>query len=226
MGMAEKTTSRGQMIETKIELLESMTAQVSNRRSRRWLNDRLLLELVPRLNAEEIRGLFAPPPWGDQMPTSAFCMTDFQDWETFRNIDMDREAVLLKSFGKPSKKGKGSNDSEKVIALTAWHRVGRRTREVLRRHIFSDIVQGYEECIKEFIRNNTDEDVMVLHVQDAFHRLLLHGVCEFYDLVSSTETRSDGAKMTTVKRKKSGSQQIPLHITMVAFLNATRQGIL
>jgi len=39
--------------------------QVRNRRSRRWLNDRLLMELVPRLNAEEIRGLFAPPPWGN-----------------------------------------------------------------------------------------------------------------------------------------------------------------
>ena len=23
------------------------------------------MELVPRLNAEEIRGLFAPPPWGN-----------------------------------------------------------------------------------------------------------------------------------------------------------------
>ena len=41
------------------------TLQVSNRRSRRWLNDRLLMELVPRLNAEEIRGLFAPPPFGN-----------------------------------------------------------------------------------------------------------------------------------------------------------------
>ena len=41
--------------------------QVSNRRSRRWLNDRLLFELVPRLNAEEIRGLFAPPPWGKHL---------------------------------------------------------------------------------------------------------------------------------------------------------------
>ena len=38
--------------------------QVSNRRSRRWMNDRLLIELVPRLHVEEIKGLFAPPPWG------------------------------------------------------------------------------------------------------------------------------------------------------------------
>lgn len=35
--------------------------QVRNRRSRRWLNDRLLMELVPRLNAEEIRGLSHSP---------------------------------------------------------------------------------------------------------------------------------------------------------------------
>lgn len=38
--------------------------QVSNRRSRRLINDRILLELVPRLSGDEIRGLFAPPPWG------------------------------------------------------------------------------------------------------------------------------------------------------------------
>lgn len=44
--------------------------QVSNRRSRRWVNDRILLELVPRLNAEEIRGLFAPPPWGTHIESS------------------------------------------------------------------------------------------------------------------------------------------------------------
>ena len=44
--------------------IDLMQQQVSNRRSRRWLNDRILMELVPRLDAQEIRGLFAPPPWG------------------------------------------------------------------------------------------------------------------------------------------------------------------
>ncbi|KAL2532716.1 Proteasome endopeptidase complex [Abeliophyllum distichum] len=41
--------------------------EVNNRISRRWLNDCLLMELVRPLNADEIRGLFAPPPWGDDM---------------------------------------------------------------------------------------------------------------------------------------------------------------
>lgn len=72
----ENSKSRGLAIEKKIEFLESLTGNVSNRRSRRWLNDRLLMELVPRLNAEEIRGLFAPPPWGEDVPLSPFCMTN------------------------------------------------------------------------------------------------------------------------------------------------------
>uniref|UniRef100_A0A5B7CAP7 R3H-associated N-terminal domain-containing protein n=1 Tax=Davidia involucrata TaxID=16924 RepID=A0A5B7CAP7_DAVIN len=87
----ENAKSRGLAIEKKIEFLESLTGKVSNRRSRRWLNDRLLMELVPRLNAEEIRGLFAPPPWGDDVPLSPFCMTNVGEWDKFRNIDMDKE---------------------------------------------------------------------------------------------------------------------------------------
>lgn len=48
-----------------VVFIDLMQQQVSNRRSRRWLNDRILMELVPRLDAQEIRGLFAPPPWGN-----------------------------------------------------------------------------------------------------------------------------------------------------------------
>ncbi|XP_071912246.1 uncharacterized protein [Coffea arabica] len=87
----ENEKCRGTDIEKKIEFLESLTGKVSNRRSRRWLNDRLLMELVPRLNAEEIRGLFAPPPWGDDVPLSPFSMTNIGEWDKFRTVDMDKE---------------------------------------------------------------------------------------------------------------------------------------
>jgi hypothetical protein len=51
--------------------------QVSNRRSRKWFNDRLLIELVPRLYVEEIKGLFAPPPWGKHQMPLWFTECDF-----------------------------------------------------------------------------------------------------------------------------------------------------
>jgi hypothetical protein len=39
------------------------------------MNDRLLIELVPRLHVEEIKGLFAPPPWGKLQMLLEFFLT-------------------------------------------------------------------------------------------------------------------------------------------------------
>ncbi|XP_073223829.1 uncharacterized protein [Cicer arietinum] len=165
-------------IEKKIEFLESITGKVTNRRSRRWLNDRLLMELVPRLNAEEIRGLFAPPPWGDEVPPSTFSRTNVEEWDRFRNIDMDKEVNIIHAFEKSLEKRKGHIDADKMAVLNGWHRVGCSTREALRRSSPSDLIEGYEECLRAFIIESTDGDVLELRIKDPFHRLLLHGVCE------------------------------------------------
>ncbi|KAF8392475.1 hypothetical protein HHK36_022817 [Tetracentron sinense] len=240
----ESIKSRGMLIEKKIDMLESMAGRVSNRRSRRWLNDRFLIELVPRLNAEEIRGLFAPPPWGDDVPLSAFCMTNVGGWDKFRNIDMDEEASMIEALKSSSRKKRGHIDADKVAVLNAWHRVDCQTREALRRSFLSELIEGYEECIRAFVKDSGEGDVLVLHVQDPFHRLLLHGVCEdasiplvsnscrilleqFYNLVSVTVTSSKNAnlsKMTRIKKKKSGSDSLP-NITLVHFLKMSKEGI-
>ncbi|WCJ21509.1 Phenazine biosynthesis-like domain-containing protein [Euphorbia peplus] len=175
---AEDAKSWGQSIEKKIEFLENLNGKVSNRRSRRWLNDRLLMELVPRLNADEIRGLFAPPPFGDDQPLSPFCMTNMGEWETFRNIDMDKQARIIDGLNRSSSpKSRGNVDDCKVAALNAWRRIDCRTREAIRRSFLTDLIQGYEACIRDFLQESDDE-VLALQVQDPFHRLLLHGVCE------------------------------------------------
>ncbi|KAF9605550.1 hypothetical protein IFM89_017569 [Coptis chinensis] len=142
----EKVKSRGVLIEKKIDFLENLAGKVSNRRSRRWLNDRLLIELVPRLDAEEIRGLFAPPPWGDSVPLSPFCMTNVGEWDSFRNIDMDEETSMIEALKGSSAKKKCHVDSEKMAALNAWYRVDCRTREALRRSFLSELIEGYEAC--------------------------------------------------------------------------------
>ncbi|KAL2935270.1 R3H domain-containing protein 4 [Bienertia sinuspersici] len=156
--------------------------QVGNRRSRRLLNDRLLMELVPRLNAEEIRGLFAPPPWGEEVPVSPFCMTNVGDWDKIRNIDMDKEANIMKSIRHGSPKQKSHANSDKMIVMNAWHKIDCRTREALRRSFLPELIESYENRIRTFIGNGNDSEVLMLQVQDPFHRLLLHGVCEVYFL--------------------------------------------
>ncbi|XP_027365318.1 uncharacterized protein LOC113872183 isoform X2 [Abrus precatorius] len=179
----------GMSIEKKIEFLESLTGKVTNRRSRRWLNDRLLMELVPRLNAEEIRGLFAPPPWGDEVPPSTFCMTNVEKWDRFRNIDMDKEVNIIHALENSLEKRKGHVDADKMAVLNGWHRVDCRTREALRRSSLSELIEGYEECVRGFITESADGGVLELRVQDPFHRLLLHGVCEIQRQISMAQSR-------------------------------------
>ncbi|KAG6400777.1 hypothetical protein SASPL_137620 [Salvia splendens] len=215
-----------------------LVSPVRNRRSRRWLNDRLLMELVPRLNAEEIRGLFAPPPWGEEGPPSAFCMTKVGEWDSFRNIDMDKEASIMESVEKSSSKRRDRQDADKVAVLTAWHRVDGRTREALRRCYLTDLVSGYEECVRSFVNDSRNKNVLVMHVQDPFHRLLLHGVCEisdtntnafvqFYNLVSTTVAQSKGGtptKTTKIKKKQSASSELLPKITLCNFLKMAKEG--
>ncbi|KAF2909502.1 hypothetical protein DAI22_11g030800 [Oryza sativa Japonica Group] len=136
--------SRGQMIERKIEVLEDMAAKVSNRRSRRWLNDRLLIELVPRLHVEEIKGLFAPPPWGEELPVSAFCRTSVGEWDAFRSIDMDVEARLVQQMKQSSTKQKNHLDRDELVALNSWHHIDRQTREAIKRNFLPDLLEIYE----------------------------------------------------------------------------------
>ncbi|KAL4361768.1 hypothetical protein GQ457_04G028270 [Hibiscus cannabinus] len=223
----ENDKSCGLSIEKKIELLESLAGKVTNRRSRRWLNDRLLMELVPRLNAEEIRGLFAPPPWGDDVPPSAFCMTNVGEWDKFRNIDMDKEANIIGALNGSSAKNKFHADGDKMAVLNAWRRIDCRTREALHRSFLSELIAGYEDCIRTFIKESGDGDVLTLQVQDPFHRLLLHGVSEFYNLVSVTVTQSKDAespKVTRIKKKKMGEIEVP-NITLSGFLKMSKEGI-
>lgn len=224
----ESGKSRGKLLERKIEVLENLAGKVSNRRSRRWLNDRLLIELVPRLNVEEIRGLFAPPPWGEETPLSAFSMTSAGDWDAFRSIDMEAQERIIKSLGKSSFKRKPHVDSEKAAALSAWHRVNCQTRDALKQSSFSDLVERFENCIRTFITESSEGDVLLLHIQDSFHRLLLHGVCQFYNLVSATTSAQKGAKLwhTTNVKKKSGCKEIPINVSLSEFLKMRKNGIL
>ncbi|OEL18559.1 hypothetical protein BAE44_0020424 [Dichanthelium oligosanthes] len=201
--------------------------KVSNRRSRRWLNDRLLIELVPRLHVEEIKGLFAPPPWGEEVPLSAFCKTSVDEWDAFRSIDMDAEARLMQHRKRSSEKQRTHVDEDELVALNAWHRIDRQTREAIKKNFLPDLLEIYEERVRTFIEDTSDKDVLVLNVQDPFQRLLLHGVCEFYNVTSTTTSSvRDGKPWKTTTIKKRQGTGVPSRITLVSFLRMKKNGSL
>ncbi|KAH0633711.1 hypothetical protein KY284_036497 [Solanum tuberosum] len=126
--------------------------------------------------------------------------------------------------GKTSKR-KSCVDNDKVAVLTAWHRVDCRTRDAIRRNFLPELVNNYEQCVRAFVKES-DRDVLVLRVQDPFQRLLLHGVCEFYNLISVTTSETEGSKavkMTRITKKKAGSTDLP-NITLCDFLKMAKEG--
>ncbi|GAY67844.1 hypothetical protein CUMW_259680 [Citrus unshiu] len=74
----EGAKSRGMSIEKKIEFLESLTGNVI---------------LFPNLQMITVM-LAIDGLEGDKVPPSPFCMTNYGEWDKFRNIDMDKEVVL------------------------------------------------------------------------------------------------------------------------------------
>lgn len=60
--------------------------------------DRLLRDMAGPMTAKDMESHFSPPPWGDEVKPS-FLSTLLQEsdvWDLFRNINMDKEARLLK----------------------------------------------------------------------------------------------------------------------------------
>ncbi|XP_027174151.1 uncharacterized protein LOC113773725 [Coffea eugenioides] len=125
--------------------------------------------------------------------------------------------MMIEALKGSGMKQKSRGDADKVAVLTAWHRVDCRTREAFRRSFLPELISGYEECIRDFVKETGDGGVLELNVQDPFRRLLLHGVCEFYNLVSVTVTQSKGTetlKMTRIRKKKAGDFELPNMVTL------------
>lgn len=217
--------------------------QISNRRYCRWVNDRLLRELAPPLDAEEIGGLFSPPPWGERDVLTPLeritgagnnCLSDMAAWEPFRNnVDMDMEEHMLKSLVKERPKKDESNVTGSMAAMKAWHTVDRRARDALRRNSHLPLVEAFEERILVYVKSADAGEVLTLEVQDPFHRLVLHGICEFYGLVSNTvskwEDTAGGFSLVTRthirKKKHPKSSDSVQPVRLVDFLSAMKNGV-
>lgn len=207
--------------------------KLSNRHYRRWMNDRLLRELAPPLDATEIGSLFAPPPWGEKSVASPFervsafgegSAHDVAAWEPFRNnVDMDAEANALQH--RTRHRGKLGNNA----ALVAWQGVSHRSRDVLRRSSSWHLVNLFEEKILDFLKEmeRGGSSFLLLDVDDAYHRMLIHGICEFHCLSSKTisnmedgegtETFTVIIKVNTKRRNKDHQQDMP--VSLMQFLN-------
>ncbi|MCO5586221.1 hypothetical protein L7F22_040160 [Adiantum nelumboides] len=195
--------------------------KLSNRHYRRWMNDRLLRELTSPLDAQEIGSLFAPPPWGEKSLASPFervsaygeiWAQEKAAWEPFRNnVDMDMEARVL-HYVAPHQGRTLTRDAQRhKAAAKAWQGVSHKSRDVLRRSSSWHLVNIFEEKILSYLEEAKvgGLNCLILNVEDAYHRMLIHGICEFHGLSSKTTSdvgKGEATKSSNVIVKMKGNR--------------------
>ncbi|CAM6047994.1 unnamed protein product [Sphagnum compactum] len=218
--------------ESEQQQVKELSSKLSNRRYRRWMNDKLLRELAPPLDAFEIGALFAPPPWGEKNVVSPFEQVAASAhhmalWEPFRNnVDMDLQAMLLEQADHREKvRAKGKEGGMKD-AMTAWNRVERNLRGALCRVSTSPLVEELEERLVAFIGG--EEKELLLEAELPYHRLLLHGLSQFHGLVAQTVQASEDENGSTtptscVLIKRRGNMCYSAGCSLPRFLGEIRQ---
>jgi hypothetical protein len=102
-------------------------------------------------------------------------------------------------------------------------RIERQVRVALRRQTGSAFIKQLEQTLVDFIQNGAEQDQapssesklpLVLLFQDGYHRLMAHGVCQYYDLKSVSVSYS-GERVTVISKPKSSQPlqlpPMPLH---------------
>ncbi|GLC37916.1 hypothetical protein PLESTB_001502800 [Pleodorina starrii] len=171
------------------------------RRRRRWLNDKTLRDLAGPLSAADMESQFKPAPFGMAVPSplaQAMSPANAALWDNFRNIDPEKEARVLQKWAAHQRESAPLRQrplSQAALALQRWAAVGKKARAALKRANPSSVMQ-LEMQILDFFEQAGPTEQLLMPLEDGFARLLVHGLSEFYGLLSAS--RPDPATGATV----------------------------
>eukprot|EP01083_Nonionella_stella_P255316 876486_1 len=88
-------------------------------------------------------------------------------------------------------------------ASRRFREVGKVIRPLLKRKEKSLFLKELEAVVASYSPEDPNGPLVLLF-GDAFHRILAHGVCQFYHLNSQSETLTEGNRFTIVQVHKYG----------------------
>merc|ERR1712118_460616 len=122
-------------------------------------------------------------------------------WEPFREVTEERQTELLGecSSRKPPKPPSGAAPTPSDM----YNRVEKRIRNMLKKVVDSKFLMDVESRVEQLLLGS--EDVLVFELESSYHRLLAHGVAQYYGLVSYSETKENGVRVTCMRLPMSSS---------------------
>lgn len=97
--------------------------------------------------------------------------------------------------------------SDSTAPASRFARIERQVRVALRRQTGTSFIKQLEEALVHFIQNGAEAEYpnsplpLVLLFRDGYHRLMAHGVCQYYDLKSVSVAYS-GERVTVISKQK------------------------
>jgi len=196
-----------------------------SRRYRRWFNDVLLGrrpdELFDTGAVDEDFSHFFEE-FLQRSPISKVLRDDelYEEWKRFIDITEEQQRILLKDLFSDSD-SEDEDDFFEPINLTSrerYHRIDRDTKKLLQKYTGSTFLFELDEILLSFLKQSlstsqqssffeyknlfiANETQLDLKMKDSFHRLIAHGVCKYYDLISQSLENEIGDKSVIVSKK-------------------------
>ncbi|KAL0477289.1 hypothetical protein AKO1_001733 [Acrasis kona] len=117
----------------------------------------------------------------------------------FLNVTSDQQQQLL---GKSSEKRGIHVHTEEDTAASRYSHIDRQARMAIRRQ-YGPFIKEFEQVLVDFIQHGADRDdprlPLILVFQDGFGRFVAHGVCQYYQLKSSS-VEYNGQRVTVISK--------------------------
>jgi len=158
-----------------------------------------------------------------------------EHWDAFIDITEEQQNILLGFYNVDDEDDQSSEDDESdyeddsgktntqslcVSADEAFTSLRNCTRKTLTRFKDSVLLQEIDDTIfsysngllfslvgRDYLRHDETEDALIFSFPEKFHRLLLHSICEFYDLVSYSIDVTEERQTVVYKRPKTKARQ-------------------
>jgi len=193
----------------------SRIGRPGSRRYQRFLNNEYLIEQQWDLELED----FQVVRFGGTPFTPLFAEHNRKIWEPFIDVTEEEEQWMLRQLdGKPTEQGDELGDwiviekqteicledfeEPTVHASTSMGRIQRNIRNFIRKNPDSPFLLAMDKEISDYVEHGRES--LTYLFENAFQRMICHGICQYYALISRSEDQPDGTRLTTVSKPKKG----------------------
>jgi len=183
-----------------------------SRRHQRWLNRMFLMEQEVELELEDFKIFDTTKTALSQIFEDSFCS---EIWAPFVDVTEEQEEQLLMSIDvtlthKNDKESDlevevsfddedDSSDDQMFPAQESFKRIDKKIRKVLQQQIENEFLSSMDKEIANYIQIK-EFNTLTYSFEDSFHRLICHGICQFYSLRSRSEDSETGDRILVIKK--------------------------